>query len=274
MQGGLSIALSILFSAMPLVIESPSIRVEFNTEVFAVRFIGAPNGPNLIEPLPIRDEDRETGVWLDPGGMVTDLRPGLVSEAALRRGPAEVLEQSKTHLVALSPLAETAPLRLMKELRLLDDRKRILYKVTVLSEGKEPVEVGVRNTQRLPLRSTVRWPRADHDEPQALSGAESIYPAVVKSREYWLLPVPPTTAMEQVVIGAFGREADVALRRGGVLKRKLVTTPTSPKDAPQGVSMLCVLDTASQSYGLAFQGVEAKVTPASPLVMSEIWEIE
>jgi len=272
MLGAALIALGLMATAPPVILETHTLRVEFDVELFTVRYVGAPGAPNWLEPLPIDDSQRESGVWLDPGALVTDVRPDFIGDAALRRGPGEVLEKSSTHLIVLGPLAEDAPLRLMKELRILPEDNRMLYKVTLLSEGAEPIRAGLRNTMRLPQRSTVRIPR-DVGELTVLSGADSIYPAVVKSREHWLVPIPPTATMSRVVIGGFSREAAIERRGEGVLHRKLVTAPASPKDAPHGVTVLCVLDTPSQSYGVAIQGAEAEVSPAAPLVLTEVWEL-
>jgi len=259
-------------ASAPVVLEDQAIRVEFDVELFTVRYIGAPGEGNWLEPLPVDDKTRESGIWLDPGALVTDVRPDFIGEAALRRGPGEILEKSGSHLIVLGPLAEKAAIRLMKEVRILED-SRVLYKVTLLSEAGEPVKAGLRNTMRLPLRSTVRIPR-DAGDLKPLAGTESIHPAIVQSRQYWLMPVPPTATMERVVIGGFSREVSVERRGSGILTRKLVTAPGSPKDVPQGATVLCVLDTATQSYGVALQGEEAEVTPAAPLVLTEIWELQ
>lgn len=90
-----------------ITLENGPLRIEIDPAVFNVRFVGFPGGKNFVEPHFIEERDRSGSMWLDPGGVTTDLIPMEEEDAALRRGPAEVVEASDRHVVLLGAESPT-----------------------------------------------------------------------------------------------------------------------------------------------------------------------
>jgi hypothetical protein len=255
-----------------LVLDNGAMRVELDARLFSVRYVGLSEGKNFVEPLAVAKEVRHGTEWADPGGLHTDVLPFDDKEAALRRGPADIVEHTDHSVRLVGPPSPKYGIRTEKEIRLHANKPRALYSVIVRAVSEESGEWAVRNTVRVPLRSTLRVDRAD-GTIAALAGTESILPAVVKSSNYWLIPVPPAGRMKGVALGAFVPRVRLQ-NESGVWTRRLVTMPGTAKQTPQQSTFVCVLDNETRSYGAMLQSETAKVSPLAPLVFREEWTIE
>lgn len=66
----LAAAVGATAGADPVVLDNARIRIEIDTELFTVRFVGAPGGRNLVEPLPISKRARwQRATATEPGGL-------------------------------------------------------------------------------------------------------------------------------------------------------------------------------------------------------------
>lgn len=260
-----------LLAVEPVVLDNGSIRVEFDPQVFSVRFVGLPGGSNYLEPLFVSHEDKKGPGWVDPGGLVTDLIPLQGHDASLRRGPGEIVEQRKDYVAALGPLSGETGLRVKKEIALDPIEAKARFTVTVTVAGPKPAAFSIRNTARVARGSTLRVEKAD-GTIRALAGTTNIFPAVVNSNLFWLVPVPPTAPMKNVVLGAFVPRI-VHVGNQGIWRRRIVSAPEQAKLAPNESTFLCLLDDTTRSYGAALQGAVAPIEPCCPLVFEEEWTI-
>jgi len=254
-----------------IVLDNGAIRVEIDPVVFSVRFVGFPGGANFVEPSYLTDVARDGAEWLDPGGLTTDLVPLDVRDAALRRGPAEVLSQEPTRVVLLGAESHALGLRLKKEIRLDATAARAYYIVTALSSRAEGVSLGIRNTVRVPLRSTVRVPRKDTTFAP-LPGMPKAAWALVNSADFWLVPIPPTARVDKLALGGMSPALEVQ-NDAGVWSRRLTLPPTEATRVLNGTSALVVLDDATRSYGASLQGEQATLGGATPLQLTEEWTL-
>ncbi len=256
----------------PIALENGALEIQVQPETFAIVSFRALTEANFVMPLPVSGDAAQAAEWLDPGGLVTDVLPSGEQDAALRRGPAAVVEREEGRLVLEGPVAAVSGLRLRKEI-ILGPRgdPSARFRVTVFATRSEAQRVYVRNTVRLPGRSTLRVARRD-GTIRPLAGAESIYPAVVKSLDYWLIPVPPTAAMKGVVLGALS--SGLHETRGRAVWVRRVALPLADASAyDHGVNVLCLLDTPSGTFGAALQGCWAEVSVSCPLVFEEEWRV-
>lgn len=269
----LSVALAhaLATPATPLVLENNALRIEVDPQVFAVRFVGAPGGANFLDPQYLSDAQRQGTEWLDPGGLTTDLVPLEDKDPALRRGPAEVILQEPLRLILLGAESPAMGLRLKKEIRLDPREATAHYIVTALSSRADGPTVALRNTARLPLRSTVRVPRKD--TPFAPIPPNDQVPWVlVKSVDFWLVPIPPTARVAPLVLGGMAHAVDVQTD-AGVWTRRITRPPTEATRVPGGATALIVLDDTTRSYGASLQGEQALLTGATPLQLTEVWTL-
>lgn len=264
----LSTVAAIALGAAPLVLDNGVVRVDVDPSVFAIRFVGFSHGANFVAPLEIADTV-PAGDWVDAGGLSTDLIPYAGKDAAIRRGPAEVLEHRPDYLSMLGPASESTGIRLKKEIQLDKAAARARFRVTAQCVAAESVRYAIRNTARLAPRCTVRVERTDGDI-RILAGADTIFPAVVKSRRFWLMPVPPTSELRGVVLGSVAPAASIATDAGAWLRR-IVDPPTDTGTAPNDSLFLCVLDDTTQSYGAALQGGVAELKPGELMTLEEEW---
>jgi len=263
---------SCIIAAASLVLDNGAVRVEVDPSLFSVRFIGMPGGTNFLEPLFVNETGRRGKDWLDPGGLVTDLIPCEARDAALRRGPAEVVVHDGQSLVLIGPPSEQMPLRLKKEIRLMGTEARVVFRVTVLSTSPEPLPLALRNTARLPHGVTLHVNKSDATI-RSLADTDSIFPAVVKSSRYWLIPVPPAGPVDHVLLGAFVPEL-ACQGNGGTWIRRIENMPADGQTVPQESTFLCILDNETRSYGAALQCARVPVDAGRPLVFTEEWTFE
>lgn len=266
----ISLLTACLLCVEPVVLENAvSLRVEVDPLIFSIRFLGFSGGQNFVDPLYVTDEERQGDGWLDPGGLVTDLIPSTSRDAALRRGPAEVVSRDRLSVVLLGPPSAESGIRLRKEIRLSENRPELMYKVTALTEAETGVSAALRNTVRLPQGSTIRVLKAlGNLRPLAEGGAMAH--AIVQSNLYWLIPVPPTAPIETLLLGAFVPEISIE-QTGGLWTRRLMNMPDDPGRAPLQSTFLAILDDPTRSYGAAFQGISAEIRANAPLSISEEW---
>jgi hypothetical protein len=267
----LFITCCILAETDPITLDNGAIRVVADPELFAVTYVACSGGKNFVEPLPVNPQDRAGADWVDPGGLQTDVIPYLARDAAIRRGPAKVIEQRADYVALLGPPSESTGMRIKKEVQLVGREPTARFRVSAMRVSGEATEAAIRNTVRLPRGSTVRLMRED-GEIHVLAGADSIAPAVVKSRTFWLIPVPPTAPMDGVILGAFVPRLMV-VNESGTWTRRLVNMPGDADDVPNASTFLCVLDDASGTYGAALQG-SAEKTAMEVLVLEEEWTVE
>lgn len=258
-------------TADPILITNGAVHVVIEPRVFAILDIRLSSGSNWLQPLAVSEELLNNTEWADPGGLVTDILP-FEKIAALRRGPAKVLEQTDTSISLEGPRSECHKLWITKTLRLASEAPAATFTVTLHSESATPVPLALRNTARPATRSTLRVDKQD-GTIRSLSGDASLGPAVVKSRRYWLIPVPPTADIKNSVLGAFVPAFGIERERR-VWTRRLVTMPGSPVEAPDLATFVCVLDRATGSYGAALQGACTEVSKDHPLELTEEWTFE
>jgi len=259
-------------SAEPIALDNGAIRVEVDPAVFSVRFVGRPGGRNLLDPAYISYAERNGGAWLDPGGLVTDVIPLETQDAALRRGPAEVIDQDADSVVLLGAVSETLGLRLRKEIRLEGAAPRARFTVTLLPTSPTPRTAALRNTARVPLGSVLRGD-GEASIIRPFSGTDSTSGLVATAGSGWRIAVPPRTAAREVILGAFVPEAALELR-DAVWRRRIAEMPAEESAAPYHSTFLCVLDDTSRVYGAVLQSALVEVSAASPLVFTEEWRLE
>ena len=255
-----------------IVLENARVRIEIDPRLFAIRQVGFPGEPGFMEPLPVAQDLRDGDAWVDAGGLHTDLLPYEGKDAAIRRGPAEVVERRDDYIAMMGPPSEKAGIRLKKEVQLLGREARARFRVTAIRLAADPAPIALRNTVRVPAHSTLRLPKQGADV-KALAGTKTIAPAVVKSRKFWIIPIPPTADMNGVVLGAFVKDVTL-LNDSGSWTRHLVSVPPKPELAPNSCSFLCLLDDASRTYGAAIQGETRDLKTNELLVLEEEWSFE
>lgn len=255
-----------------IVLDNGAIRVEVDPKVFSIGFVGVPGGKNFVEPLLASPEEREGDGWIDPGGLHTDVIPYTAKDPAARRGPAEVLEQRADYVALRGPPSERSGMRIKKEIQLVGREPRARYRVSALRVSGDSDGVGLRNTARVPEGVILRLMREDGD-PRVLAGGDDAAPAVVKSRKFWLIPIPPTAPMDGVVLGAFVPRV-VFANDSGTWTRTLVQMPEDEREVPTGCTFLCILDDGTATYGAALQGAVRRTPQGELVVLEEEWTVE
>lgn len=267
------IAVGMIFCADPTyALDNGAIRVEVEPRLFAVRFVGFKDKQSFVLPLAVEAPVAQGADWADAGGLQTDLIPYTGKDAATRRGPAEVLEYRNDYLAMIGPPSEVSGVRLKKEIQLDGDAPRAHFRVIAQRVGKDPVKLALRNTVRLPAKNTVRLERTDGDV-RVLAGADSIFPSVVKSRRYWLIPVPPTSETKGVILASSISSLSVA-NDSGTWTRTLVDPPKEMAQVPNESTFLCLLDSATNSYGVALQGRLVELKTGELTTIEEEWTFE
>jgi len=279
----LTLFLVMAAAAEPVALEQHGIRIEVDPGVFTLRYLGLADGKNLLDPLFVDDEARRSGAWLDPGGLVTDVLPYTSKDAALRRGPAEVLERTSTTLVLLGPASPERELRLSKRIEILPPQEgagagRVRFTVSLLATEGEPRRLAVRNTARIPVPADARRGAAVLRLPgggavRPLAGAEALEPYGTQDGKDWAFPVPPAHAAAGLVIGTPARQAGL---QGHSTRwtRRLPEPPETAAALPHNAAFLALIDDRTRSYGFAAQSPWATVEPGRPLVFVEEWTFQ
>lgn len=256
----------------PIVLDNGRIRVEVEPRLFSVRFVGFPGGINFLDVRDIPEGDLESSDWVEMKGLYADLIPYEASDPAIRRGPATVLEQTADHVVMIGPQAGQAPVRIRKAVRLYPGQAKASYSVEIENAGSEAVRYTVRNSAHVPQGDTLRSDKTD-DRIRPLAGTASLAPAVVNSMRWWLIPVPPTSELKGVVLGAFVPKVTQE-NKDGTWTRRIVTNPSKPADVPEGCTFICLLDDPSRNYVSALQGGRTVAPPGGSAKFTEVWSLE
>jgi len=262
-----------LYCAGPVyALDNGAIRIEVEPRLFAVRFVGFRDRDNFVAALPL-DEAAANGTdWADPGGVQSDVIPYSAQDAAVRRGPAEVVEVRGDYIAMLGPPSAVSGVRLKKEIQLDGDAPRAHFRVTAQRAGAEPAAVALRNTVRLAPKCTVRVERTDGDL-RVLAGSDAPLAGIVKSRRYWLVPIPPTTPLHGVVLGSVAPKT-IIVNDAGTWTRTLIDPPTDKSQVPNESTLLCVLDSDTTSYGAALQGARVELKTGEFVVLEEEWTFD
>ncbi len=255
-----------------IVLDNGAIRVEIDPQVFAVRFVGIPGGANFLSPLPAEASARNPDTWVDAGGLQTDLLPFVAKDPAVRRGPAQVIEKRSDYVALLGPASGVSGMRVKKEVQLIGAKPQGRFRVSIMRVGPGEKSVSIRNTARLDAGVTVRLER-DEGEPRMLAGSETLTPYIVKSRKYWLIPVPSTSPARGVIVGAVVPTVTV-VNKSGVWRRRLVSMPDKSAKLPQSSTVLCLLDDATKTYGVAVQSPSMAVSGGAVAALEEEWEVD
>ena len=266
------IAVAALCADPAYTLDNGLVRIEVEPRLFAVPFVGFAGKDNFVAPLSVDVAVADGSDWADAGGVQSDVLPYSGKDAAVRRGPAEVIESRSDYIAMLGPPSASSGIRLKKEIQLDANAPRAHFRVTAQRVGAGPATVAIRNTIRLGPKSTVRIERTD-GEVRVLAGSDTPLAGVVKSRRYWLIPVPPTVQQRGLVLGAFVPRMSVA-NDSGTWTRTLVHPPADASKAPNASTFLCLLDSVSGSFGAALQGALAEVKTGEFVAIEEEWKFE
>ena len=262
-----------LFSAeSSIVLDNGTVRVVVEPRLFAITFVGFSDKQNFVSPLEVSAATREGNDIADAGGLVCDLIPYDQKDAAVRRGPAEIVEQREDYIAMLGPPSEVSGARIKKEIQLDADAPRAHFRVTAQRVAAEAGSFAIRNTIRLPEKNTVRLERTDGDL-RVLAGSDVPYTGVVKSRRYWLIPIPPTKDLRGVVLGADATRM-IVVNDSGTWTRKIVEPPVDKSKVPNASPFLCLLDSRTGSYGAALQGATSEIKSGELITLEEEWTFE
>jgi hypothetical protein len=266
------VAAGLALAEPTVILDNGAIRVEIDPQVFAVCYVGIPGEANFLSPLPVDAAARDPAAWVDAGGLQTDLLPLTRQDAAVRRGPAKVIEQRKDYVALLGPPSAISGMQVKKEVQLLGTSPRARFRVSVLRVGAGEDAVSIRNTARVGPGVTLRLDRSE-GAPRMLAGSETLEPYFVKSRKYWIIPVPSTSPARGVIAGALVSTVSV-VNRSSVWRRHLAAAPRPGDVLPKDCSVLCLLDDPTQTYGVAMQGPTASVRSGAITALEEDWEVE
>ena len=240
-----------------------------------MRFVGFSGGANFLDALPIDPQASLSGEWLDPGGLVTDVLPLDTSAPCIRRGPGQIIEQSKDSLVLLGP--EVHGTRYPSEKRVLPKAKRARGAVCGhdnTAMHKNPARSALRkHLAAFPF--TLRCGSiAKTAKLSLLPGLEFLAPLVTRSPEYyWMIAIPPSVTARSVLLGS-GTVHAVIENRDGLWTRTIAAPPPANSPSARDMPWLCLLDDETRSYGVALQTSAAQVTLGAPLVFAEEWAFE
>lgn len=264
--------LALLGADSSVALDNGTVRVVVEPRLFAITFVGFSDKASFVSPLDVSTALREGNGVADAGGLVTDLIPYDPKDAVVRRGPAEIVEQRDDYIAMLGPPSEISGARMKKEIQLDADAPRAHFRVTVQRVAAEAGSFAIRNTIRLPEKSTVRLERTDGDV-RVLAGSDVPYTGVVKSRRYWLIPSPPTKELRGVILGADATRMIVA-NDSGTWTRKIVEPPADKSKVPNASPFLCLLDSRTGSYGAALQGATMEIKSGEFITFEEEWTFE
>lgn len=257
-----------------IVLDNGYVRVEIDPSLFVVRYVGPPGGPNFVTPLFVDKALRSEKKWVDAGGLYSDLLHDDHREAALRGGPATVIERRDDYVALLGPVT-AAGVRLKKEIRLARTGARAWYKVTALAVSETPSQVAIRNTVRVPLGTTLRTVAEDDTlgAIAGLAGLAALEPVLAAPKPFWRISVPPKAPLDGVVLGAMITEIAHDVPWGTWFRR--VAGPLDEEgDFLQDASFLCLLDDGAQRFCSVLQGPLQRLAPSSPVVFEEEWRFE
>lgn len=263
---------ALALAADPVVLDNGAVRVEVDPQLFSIRFVGFPGGRNFLQAFHVRDALRDSGGLAHPGGLETRLTPHDRPDAALLRGPAEVIEQTQHSVAMLGPVSEALDLRLKKEVWIHPRQAQAWLTVTVLARRDEGRSWALSNVAHLPPSCALRLDRAD-GTLEVLEGAEDLAAAAALTERYATISIPPVEPLGRIVLGAFASKV-AHVTAEGVWVRHIEDAPRSPRLLPDGVSFVALLDSGDGHYTAALRGPLSATAPAQPLVFRERWALQ
>lgn len=270
----LSTLLLLLLAApvSPVAIENAAVRVEVDPQLLSIRYVGPPQGPNLVESLHVEARDRRLEDWLDAGGVTWDIASTPEHDAPLRRGPATVLAHTANRVVLLSPASTESPYRLKLEITIPGDRPEVTVTTVLSTEAIAPdAPVSVRCAFRLSpgalvgtydARSATVYPL---DQPPAAKG-------MTISEWDGILFDAGAPGSRPLVATAFGASA-VIDRNGLKLVREVDGGTAAPEGYARAANLHAISDPRTHTYGLVMESPRAPIAIAAPLVYREVWRL-
>jgi hypothetical protein len=257
----------------PLALDNGKIRIELEPRTFSVRFIGLPGGNNFLEPAHLTQTELAGTGWLDPGGLFTDVLPVHTDDAALRRGPAEVLERRDDYVLLLGPEHPVSRWRVKKEVQLVHDAAELTYKVTVLSSLKEERDIRIRTTARLDWSGALIVPVA----PGRMSLVRGAYQDVLSLLEFpeetYTVPLRSKKLRTRAVLSSASPEVTMTTDFGKWKRRLEIRSALPEPEAENRIRMLALLDDPSHTYESALEGAQSGTNVGSPFVVVEHWSV-
>lgn len=246
-------------------------RVEIDLDLFAIRYIGLPGGANLLASEYVSELERRSHLWLDYGGLFSDLTPLDKKSAALRRGPAEVVYLSARSVLLIGPEDPDLKLRLEKEITLDDTEPVLHYTVRAMTSRAEPYQVSIRNTAQVPVGRTVQMGPQD-SAAFRLVGVDTLDEVAVAEGEGWLVPIPPRTLKAPVAIAAPGIKTSV--HHGPVSWQRAWAGPSPESASAEELPEIeCSMDPASKKYSWSITSPPRRLDKGHPLEFKEIWTL-
>lgn len=255
-----------------LVLENDAVRVEIDPEVMAVRYLGPPTGPNLVEPLYVSRLDRRGNAWLDAGGVGWEVvTPTAGSDAALRRGPAEVLAHSAKRATLLSPVSRDTPLRLKLDFLLADTAPEVAVTAVLSTDAAEsPTPVALRCLFRLWPDSIARAPDGPPPALFPIAGASITAGTRVDKWDGTLLNAGAVGALPLV---SSTLAPLVMIERSGWSLTREPSVFSGADSYTLGRNVHAANDPSTHTYGVICDSPTATVSPAQPLSYREVWRL-
>ena len=251
----------------PVVLENAAVRIEVDPQLLAVRYLGAPDGPNLVESLHVENRQRRQPEGVDTGGVTWQVTEG---GAPLSFGPADVVAHSEQRIVLLTSRNEESHLRLKVEFVLEGESPEVAMRATVTTD--EP-----GSTLPVALRCAFRV------RPGALAGSFVAQAPVLYALDKQG-PGTPVNQWDGILFdaGAIGSQpllvssmgSSVSMERSGYRVMRVLPEGAAPSASYANAKNLHgVSDPRSQTYGIIMESPKAQVGPTSPLVYREVWRI-
>src|SRR5690606_16293734 len=131
--------------------------LEIDTEFFAIRFVGAPGGKNLLAPLHIPRRLRTANTVADPGGLTFHLTTARDERRV--HGPAEVVERSVERVIVRSAVDEDTGVRLRLEGTVGKGEGTCSLVVAMETASTEPHTLGLTARGLLAPETILRLPK-------------------------------------------------------------------------------------------------------------------
>jgi hypothetical protein len=251
-----------------IALDNGAIRVEFDSQLFAVCYVGAPGGKNLLAPLHVPDRLRQHGAaHFDPGGLAFSLQ----RDTALTRidGPAEVITQSPTELVLLSPTMGDPALRLHLELRLDGMIAGASLRLDVQTEATEAIDAAIVSHVILAPHVALHVPKSDATIRAALPEAATAS-LFVDAGDYWDIDSPGTAVTSEPAVADF--ECGTMSFVGDMRWTRSIGTPASG-EAPEPWHAQFRRDPENRQRSLQLACPSVKVDLWNQPALLEHWQL-
>ncbi len=223
----LAIAFGATTHAEVIALDNGAMRVEFDSELFAIRYVGVPGGINLLAPFHLPERLRTDGAaHLDPGGITFSLqRGGLPARAD---GPAEIISKSATEVVALSSSFGDPAMKLHVDLRLDPKTADATLRIEVRTEATQAADAAIVTTTSLAPHVALRVPKSDATIRAALPEAATAS-LFVDAGESWEMGRPDAVDKSDPAVADF--ECGTMIIAGDALWERSISTPASGEAA-------------------------------------------